>query len=85
MFLFRLKVGKSVISRDCSKRYTCNGPQEKVKVEELKKCSQFAHCKGNENQIPTCYCNRGYKGDGYNCKKGNPFVFKLDSFQKIFM
>jgi hypothetical protein len=61
-------VGKSVVSRDCSRRFTCAGPQQAVRVENLRRCSPHGQCRGNQDNVPTCYCKAGFEGDGYNCK-----------------
>ena len=69
------KVGTSVISRDCSKRYTCKGPQKHVEIEDLRKCSKDATCQGNKENVPTCVCKLGFEGDGYDCKAGKFFLY----------
>jgi len=61
-------VGQTIVSRDCSKRFTCAGPQQGVRVETLRKCSPNAQCRGDSNRVPRCYCNSGFIGDGYTCK-----------------
>ena len=63
-----IAVGSSVISRDCSKRYTCSGPQQSVSVQNLKRCSPNAQCRGDKKGQPRCFCKSGFNGDGYNCK-----------------
>ena len=63
-----VSVGQTIVSRDCSKRYTCAGAQQPVKVENLRRCSKNAVCIGNKENVPTCTCRQGFEGDGYRCK-----------------
>ncbi len=60
-------VGESIISHDCKKRYTCNGPQERVRVDILLGCHRHAECRGDEQGRPKCFCKNGYSGNGQNC------------------
>ena len=62
-------VGQSIVSRDCSKRYTCAGPQQTVVVQNLPRCSPNAQCRGDANRVPKCFCRKGFVGDGYKCEK----------------
>jgi hypothetical protein len=64
-------VGRSVVDIDCSKRYTCNGPQQNAQIDFLRKCSRNAVCRGNHNNVPTCFCKPGFEGDGYRCRRLN--------------
>ncbi len=63
-------VGQSFISRDCTKRFTCNGPQQIASVQMLPKCSTNARCSGDSNRVSKCFCKKGFIGDGYKCEKG---------------
>ncbi len=61
-------VGQTVISRDCTRRMTCPGPQRNVVSEFLPACHRNAQCRGDEHNVPKCFCNKGFEGDGHNCK-----------------
>ena len=61
-------VGQTVISHDCKKRYTCAGPQEHVRIDNLPGCGHHAQCRGDAQGQPKCFCRKGYTGDGQNCR-----------------
>ncbi len=65
-----IAVGETIISRDCSKRITCPGPQQNPRVDFLPRCNVNAQCRGDENNVPKCFCKPGFQGDGFNCKAG---------------
>jgi hypothetical protein len=66
-----LGVGESIITRDCRQRLTCAGPQQNPTVENLRPChNPHGQCRGNQNNVPTCFCKPGFEGDGFNCKAG---------------
>jgi hypothetical protein len=88
-------VGQSVISTDCSKKFTCAGPQQNPTVENLKRCSPNAQCRGDENKVPKCFCKPGFAGDGFDCRSSNinffggifntsKFVKKIFFFSKTY-
>ncbi len=60
--------GRFLIDPDCSKKYFCRGPQQNVQIIHLRRCSPNAVCKGNRNNVPTCFCKSGFVGNGFNCR-----------------
>jgi hypothetical protein len=64
-----LGVGNSAVSRDCSAMYSCNGPQQNVRIEHLRRCSPNASCRGDARGNARCQCNQGFEGDGFECRR----------------
>jgi hypothetical protein len=63
-----IAIGHSSISHDCSKRFTCQGPQQNVRIESLPRCSPNANCRGDNQGQPKCFCRNGFIGNGYDCR-----------------
>ncbi len=63
-------VGQTLVTRDCSKRVHCPGPQQVPTVENLKPCHRNAQCRGDQSNVPKCVCKNGFAGDGHTCVAG---------------
>jgi hypothetical protein len=52
--------------------YTCNGPQQNVRIEHLRRCSPHASCTGDSHGIRKCKCKHGFEGNGLECRRISP-------------
>ena len=55
------------MTEDCSRRCQCDGGSVSCSSYG---CHEDAECK-IRNGVRDCYCERGYRGDGQTCEKGN--------------
>jgi hypothetical protein len=68
-----IKPNTTVISADCTKKWSCDGFEKEINETTLKPCSANALCLMKTDNTRGCVCNAGFYGDGITCQKTKTF------------